>query len=88
MQISVGLAQDRRAEWASLGAHSCMDASGSVAAVPRSSRSLQVRSFFTESQNQRMVAVGRDLCGSSSPTLLLKAGSPTVGCTGPCPGGF
>jgi len=27
-----------------------------------------------ESQNQRMVGVGRDLCGSSSPTLLPKQG--------------
>jgi len=26
----------------------------------------------TESQNHRMVGVGRDLCGSSSPTLLPK----------------
>jgi len=26
--------------------------------------------IFTESQNHRMVGVGRDLCGSSSPTLL------------------
>jgi len=29
---------------------------------------------ITESQNQRIVGVGRDLCGSSSPTLLLKQG--------------
>jgi len=28
----------------------------------------------TESQNHRMVGVGRDLCGSSSPTLLPKQG--------------
>jgi len=28
----------------------------------------------TVSQNHRMVGVGRDLCGSSSPTLLLKQG--------------
>ena len=28
----------------------------------------------TESQNHRIVGVGRDLCGSSSPTLLLKQG--------------
>ena len=28
----------------------------------------------TESQNHRMVGVGRALCGSSSPTLLLKQG--------------
>ena len=31
---------------------------------------------FTESQNHRMVRVGRDLCGSSSPTLLPKQGHP------------
>ena len=31
-------------------------------------------SLFTESQNNRMVGVGRDLCGSSSPTLLPKQG--------------
>jgi len=29
---------------------------------------------FTESQNHRMVGVGRDLCGSSSPTPLPKQG--------------
>ena len=29
---------------------------------------------FTESQNHRMVEVGRDLCGSSSPNLLPKQG--------------
>ncbi|KFR12299.1 E3 ubiquitin-protein ligase PDZRN3, partial [Opisthocomus hoazin] len=29
---------------------------------------------ITESQNHRMVGVGRDLCGSSSPTPLLKQG--------------
>ena len=28
----------------------------------------------TESQNHRMVGFGRDLCGSSSPTLLPKQG--------------
>jgi len=28
--------------------------------------------LFTESQNHRIVGVGRDLCGSSSPTLNLK----------------
>ena len=33
-----------------------------------------------------MVGVGRDLCGSSSPTPPAKAGSPREGCTGPCPG--
>jgi len=31
---------------------------------------------FTESQNHRMVQVGRDLCGSSSPTPLTKQGHP------------
>jgi len=30
--------------------------------------------YFTESQNHRTVGVGRDLCGSSSPTLLPKQG--------------
>jgi len=30
--------------------------------------------FFTQSQNHRMVGVGRDLCGSSSPTPLPKQG--------------
>ena len=30
--------------------------------------------MHTESQNHRMVGVGRDLCGSSSPTLLPKQG--------------
>jgi len=30
--------------------------------------------LFTESQNHRMVGVGRDLCGSPSPTLLPKQG--------------
>jgi len=29
---------------------------------------------WSESQNHRMVGVGRHLCGSSSPTLLLKQG--------------
>ena len=29
---------------------------------------------FTESQNHRMVGVGRDLCGSSGPTPLPKQG--------------
>ena len=28
-----------------------------------------VEYIFTESQNHRMVGVGRDLCGSSSPTF-------------------
>jgi len=30
--------------------------------------------LITESQNYRKVGVGRDLCGSSSPTLLPKQG--------------
>jgi len=30
--------------------------------------------LFTESQNHRIVGVGRDLCGSSSPTPLPKQG--------------
>ena len=30
--------------------------------------------FITESQNHRIVGVGRDLCGSYSPTLLPKQG--------------
>ena len=34
-----------------------------------------------------MVGVGRDLCGSSTPTPPTEAGSPRAGCTGPCPGG-
>ena len=33
-----------------------------------------VTNEVTESQNHRMVVVGRDLCGSSSPTLLPKQG--------------
>jgi len=31
-------------------------------------------SLITESQNHRMFGVGRDLCGSSSPTPLAKQG--------------
>jgi len=31
---------------------------------------------FTESQNHRTLGVGRDLCGSSSPTPLPKQGHP------------
>ena len=42
--------------------------------------------FPRESHNHRMFGVGRDLCGSSSPTPPA-AGSPTAGCTRPCPGG-
>jgi len=30
--------------------------------------------FHTDTESHRMVGVGRDLCGSSSPTLLLKQG--------------
>ena len=42
----------------------------------RFSKASQVYLFsaLTESQNHRMVRVGRDLCGSSSPTLLPKQG--------------
>jgi len=37
--------------------------------------SLQIFLFyFTESQNHKTLRVGRDLCGSSSPTLLPKQG--------------
>jgi len=43
--------------------------------------------IITESQDHRMVRVGRDLCGSSSPKTPAEAGSPTVGCTEPCLGG-
>ena len=50
----------------------------STAASPASLRPYLI------SQNYRMFRVGRDLCGSYSPTPL--AGSPTAGCTGPCPG--
>ena len=43
------------------------DEPGAGPLIPKSSRKLW-------SQNHRMVGVGRDLCGSSSPTLLLKQG--------------
>jgi len=33
-----------------------------------------VYATITESQNHRMLGIGRDLCGSSSPTLLPKQG--------------
>ena len=33
-----------------------------------------IAEYFSDSQNHRMVGVGRDLCGSSSPTLLPKQG--------------
>ena len=35
-----------------------------------------MRKLLHSEQNHRMVGVGRDLCGSSSPTLLLKQGHP------------
>lgn len=38
-----------------------------------------------DNHKTRTVEVGRDLCGLSSPTLLLKARSPTAGCPGLCP---
>jgi len=31
--------------------------------------------YFTESQNHRILRVGKDLCGSSSPAPLLKQGN-------------
>jgi len=34
----------------------------------------KVNDIITESQNHRMVGVGRNLCGSSSPALLPKQG--------------
>ena len=37
--------------------------------------------------NHRMFGVGRDLCGSSSPALLLKQGHLQQAAQGPCPGG-
>jgi len=41
---------------------------------------LEKASSKKSSQNHRMVGVGRDLCGSSSPTLLPKQGQKvTVG---------
>jgi len=43
-------------------------------------------SYTTWTHTHWMVGVGRDLCGSSSPTPPAEAGSPTAGCTGPCPG--
>ena len=46
-----------------------------------------MHTLSTESQNHRMVGVGRDLSGSSGTTPRVEAGSPTAGCTGPCPGG-
>jgi len=46
-----------------------------ITRVKRNSESKEVKgSWITESQNHRMIGVGRDLCGSSSPTLLLKQG--------------
>lgn len=38
-------------------------------------------------QNRRMVQVGRDFWRSSCPTLS-QAGTPRVGCPGPCPGSY
>ena len=43
-----------------------------------------LKEYITESQNHRMLGVGRPLWGSPSPTPLLKQ-SPRAGCTGPCP---
>ena len=49
-----------------------------TAAPPLFTLSQQKRALalVTESQNHRMVGVVRDLCGSSSPTLLPKQGHP------------
>jgi len=41
---------------------------GSCSRTPRNSSASQI------TQNHRMVGVGRDLCGSCSPTLLPKQG--------------
>ena len=41
---------------------------------------------ITESQNHRMFGIGRDLCGSSSPTPLPKKGRLQQACRGRCPG--
>jgi len=40
----------------------------------REGEKLSIHQTFIESQNHRMVGVGRDLCGSSSPTLLPEQG--------------
>ena len=42
--------------------------------VQDSSQNIRRDHRITESQNHKMVGVGRDLCGSSSPTLLPKQG--------------
>jgi len=43
-------------------------------AVDRTADPILTNKVFTESQNHRIVGVGRDLCGSSSPTPLPKHG--------------
>jgi len=58
---------------------------GNEAGLRGQARDPQRSTGITESQNHRVVGVGRDLCGSSSPTLLPK--HLQAGCTGPCPGG-
>jgi len=55
---------------------------GSVHAQPTSPVG---KGSVTESQNHGMVGVGRDLCGSSSPTSLLKQDH--LEQAAPCPGG-
>jgi len=47
--------------------HSCHAHTPLLTALP-----IRTPIFLKESQNHRMVGVGRDLCGSSSPTPLLK----------------
>jgi len=41
-----------------------------------------VTQLTSPSQNHRMIGVGRDLCGSSSPTPLPKQGRLQQACTG------
>ena len=47
---------------------------GHIYCFTSASSSAQRIRFTSESQNHRMVGVGRDLCGSPSPTLLPKQG--------------
>jgi len=54
------------------GCGGCCSGTGTCGGAPGSP---QLRCHSSEeSQNHRMVGVGRDLCGSSSPTLPLKQG--------------
>jgi len=45
------------------------DNSGDILFYYQTSSTLLIINEITESQNHRMVGVGRDLCGSSSPTF-------------------